>query len=186
MFSLSGADNSIVREVKMKILSSPDIVSGLPVGEDVKFQFPPKITDDTKTANWQDDDKASFEPLVTWMGSGARRITIDITYVVTGGQWTTKTISEITRQFKAYFYRTIQSGKNVPIIKLKMYEHLPQEADFRLHDVGISYGETLIQDEAGSIFPLLTKIKLSASLITQVVNKQKVPNLKSTPPQEWY
>jgi hypothetical protein len=184
-FSLSGADRSIVRNVKMKILSSPDIVSGLPIGEDVKFQFPPRITDDSKIANWKEDEKATFEPLVTWMGSSARKISIEITYIVTGEEFTTKTIAEITRQFKAYFYRSIKSGSNVPIIKLRMYEHNPQETDFRLNDVSISYGETLIQDGAG-IFPLLTKIKLGASLITQVNKKQQIPNLRNTPPKEWY
>lgn len=191
-FTLIQFDQDLANAVSIEFVAQPDPISGFPSGPGggsgrLDLQFPPKITSDSKSANWQEENKGSYEPLLIWLGSNARKVTIELTYIVDGNQFTTAAIANITKVVKAYFYREIQDNKNIPIVKMLMYNHMDpnSSADFRLLDANISHGETIIQDGSGQ-FPLLTKITINAALVTQVRGKQEVPSLKNIPPPEWY
>jgi hypothetical protein len=74
----------------------------------------------------------------------------------------------------------------VPIVEIKMYEHITEgRATFRLLDVNFSFSETLIKD-SDSIFPLMTKVKISAALMTAIDSKQLIPNMPKNPKAGWY
>lgn len=172
----------------------------------LQLQFPPRITSDTKSADWQEESIASYEPLAIFLGSSARKITIDLTYIVgagtdrevtfrKNGSTTTKTASEfcastvglLCNQIKAYFYRSIQ-GLDIPVVRIRFYNHIGAEsgpAVFRLMDVNITHGETIIKDETG-VFPLLTKVTLNAALTTRIGDKVQSKNLTSFPFRDWY
>lgn len=189
-FNLIPFDQNLASNlVNINFVTEPDPISGFPGGGGgrLTLQFPPKITTDSKSANWQEENKGSYEPLLIWLGSNARKITIELTYIVDGNQFTTSVIADITKTVKAYFYREIQDNQNIPIVKLQIYNHMDPNstADFRLLDASISHGETIIQDASGQ-FPLLTKITMTAALVTQVKNKQEIPSLEEVPPTEWY
>lgn len=178
--------------VSIELVAQPNPISGFPGGPGggggkLQLQFPPKITSDGKSANWQEENKGSYEPLLIWLGSNPRKVTIELTYIVDGNQFTTDVIANITKNIKAYFYREIQDNENIPIVRLQIYNHMDPngQADFRLLDVGFSHGDTIIQDGNGQ-FPLLTKVTINAALVTQVRNKQEVPELQNVPPPEWY
>src|SRR5882672_101550 len=137
-FDQNLADNSVIIE----FVAEPDPISGFPSGPGggsgkLTLQFPPKITSDSKSANWQEENKGSYEPLLIWLGSNARKITVELTYIVDGNQFTTDVIANITKVVKAYFYREIKDGQNIPIVKLQIYNHIDPNsvADFRLMDV---------------------------------------------------
>jgi len=187
-FILQSVDNELIKKVSIKIISDPEPVSGLPNGEDVKFQFPPRITDDTKSANWEEKDKFTFEPYPVWMGSTPRKITIELMYIVTGREFTTAKIARTTKQLKAYFYRSVAKGSvDIPIVKIKFYDHVKggRNATFRLTDINITHGDTIISDDEGQ-FPLLTKIRIGAVLTTNAGDVWDIPKLPSAPIQDWY
>ena len=185
-FITTRIDDNVNNAVDIQILHSPDAVSGFPGGgEQIPIQFPPHVVDDTKSANWVEEPVATFEPIAIWNGSLPRKITVELTYIVTGGKFTTKSIAEIAQHFKGYFYRSIQATK-MPIVKMTIYNHMTQpNSTWRLLDVSISHGETIIKDDAG-IFPLMTKIKFGAALATNIDKKMNVPNLPDKPLVGWY
>lgn len=223
-FLLADIDSTIVKNhVSIVFKNSPKPeADGFPLGGDqpLPLQFPPKITDDSKSANWNDIDQFSYEPIPIFKGASPRRITVEIVYIVTGasnGQksiggsdpgvqvggpaggsassWSTRYIAQITKQVKAYFYRSIGTGEDLPIVKMRFYNHIGEgsggpEASFRLSDVQISHGETLINDSEG-VFPLFTKIRMTALLTTQIQSgNEKDPKLQANVPQapkkQWY
>lgn len=188
-FILAPIDQQLAQAVSIDFVDSPTPVSGFPLGAGrLLLQFPPKILSDSKSANWEEKPLASFEPLSMWMGAAARKITMEITYVVSGDSFSTAQIAFYTKKVKAYFYRGLDKGANdIPIVKLKFYDHVGTQspADFRLLDVNITHGETIIKDSKG-VFPLLTKINISAALVTQAEGKQHISKLRDKPPQDWY
>lgn len=193
-FELTSIDTALASAVQIDIVPEPATVSGFPQGPGggsglVKLQFPPRIVSDTKSADWKEDPKFSYEPIVLFQGSAPRKITMELVYIVDGQQFTAQTIANITKKIKAYFYRTIKGGSKIPIVKIRFYAHVGQvvPADFRLLDVNITHGDTIIKDKDG-VFPLLTKITINAALTTQAgpPGKQNVGNLQAKPPVDWY
>lgn len=186
-FELTPFDRSLTQSVQIVFVQAPDPVSGFPLGASpLPLQFPPRITSDTKSADWQETYKGSFEPQAVWKGASARKIVVELTYIVDGAQFTTGKIALITKQCKGYFYRKI--NKAAPIVKMKFYNHVGQSVpgDFRLLDVSITHGDGAIIRDGGGVFPLLTKIVLNAALITTIDKKQPIPGLQDRPPVDWY
>jgi hypothetical protein len=185
-FQLSSIDNQVNEEALIELIRDPNPVSGF-IGDAtrVPIQFPPHVIDDTKSANWTEEPIATFEPLAIWTGSLPRKISVELTYIVTGKSFSTLSIPIICQNFKAYFYRSIQST-TIPIVKMKIYNHMTSPGStWRLLDVGISHGETIINDGSGT-FPLLTKIKFGAALVTNIDGKMKLQNLPKKPLSSWY
>ena len=188
-FELAGIDKALANAVQINFVNDPTPVSGFPGGPGLlKLQFPPRIVSDVKTADWKEDNKFSYEPILTFQGSAARKITIEIVYIVDGQEFTAQTIAILTKKVKGYFYRTIKGGKGIPIVKMKFYAHAGQTipADFRLIDVNITHGETIIKDKDG-VFPLMTKMTITAALTTQASGLQNDhKNIKQFPIGDWY
>jgi hypothetical protein len=187
-FELAAIDSALAQSVQLNFVEAPDPVSGFPGGAGLlPLQFPPRIVSDTKSADWMETFKASFEPILTYKGAAARKISIEIIYIVDGGQFTAATIAIHTKKVKGYFYRNLQGGKAIPIVKIKFYDHVGKTipADFRLIDVNISHGETIIQDKDG-VFPLMTKIAITAALTTQIEQNQEIGTLQNVPIGDWY
>jgi hypothetical protein len=185
-FLLNGIDSDINDAATISIKHQPKAVSGFPSGDEkIPIQFPPRITDDSKSSLWREQPSRSFEPFAIWDGAGPRKISVELTYIVTGGQFTTKSIAEIAQHFKAYFYRSVEDGL-VPVVEMTIYNHMTSPSStWRLFDVNVSHGETIIKDSAG-IFPLMTKIKVNAALITNINGKANIPNLPKAPEVGWY
>ena len=73
----------------------------------------------------------------------------------------------------------------MPLVLVTLYDNVKNDASFRMLNVNISHGDTIIKDNSG-ISPLITKIKLDLALVTNIENKMNVPGLRSKPPVEWY
>jgi hypothetical protein len=203
-FSLIPYDQTLIDAVKIEFQPTPQPISGYPGASntqvqagndfggvafdslDLPLQFPPRITSDSKSAIWQENDKGSFEPLLVFFGSHARKVTIEVVYIA-DGNFTTEDIANATKTVKAYFYAGIQDNDPVPVVKIVFYNHMDKElpADFRLIDVNITHEGAIITDGSGS-FPLVTKMTITAALITQVNSSQEIPDLQKTPPPQWY
>lgn len=191
MFELLPFDRTLTDAVEIVFkIDDNDPVQGLPLGETpLPLQFPPRITSETKSADWNEIYKGSWEPQAIWKGASARKITLELTYIVDGAQFGTQEIATITKQVKGYFYRAIPEDSNsIPRMTLKMYNHVGEElpGDFRLHEVNITHGESIIQDGDG-VFPLLTKIIMTASLTTQIGGIVDINTLQTSPiSPDWY
>lgn len=165
----------------------------------IPFQFPPRITGDSKDNKWTDiHNTHAWEPVKMWEGSNARRITLQAIYVATGStingvSWTPANVALVTRAYKQYFYS--QPGDRVfPAVELKMYEHVPQSAQgnakFRMMNVNIKPGSEIIVVE-GAIFPLRVEVDITLEQTTRIVKddgeaKLEHGNLPDFPPQDWY
>lgn len=126
--------------------------------QNIPFQFPPVIKSDSKRAKWQENDLASYEPFAVWMGSDARKLEIQLEYIVTtrgetfntpevetlgqevigapfdnsGGVdvWSVANITNIMRKLKSYFYITVERGQaTYPLVKAIFYEYSPRSGD---------------------------------------------------------
>jgi hypothetical protein len=190
-FALQGIDRDVIEQVSIEFDPEPAPVAGFPGATTIPLQFPPRITDDTKTANWKEIDVKSYEPQAIWMGASARKITMQFQYIVAGGKFGVFEIQDIARTFKAYFYRNMENVKALPRVVVKFYNQVGiGQASFRLTDVNITHGDTLIK-QGSEVWPLLTTIKVGAYLVTNIGGKgqqpkQKIPQLDTFPRQEWY
>lgn len=166
----------------------------------IDFQFPPKLTSDSKTKSWYEiHNPASWEEIVVNKGAKGREVTLKWTYINDGGVWTGDKISKMVRTIRSYFYITIKDD-TLPIIELGLYEVVPpgggRFATFRGKTISVSYGDSLIQDATGLTYPLKTEISLNMQLITRVAEQRigtrsgksqyRFTNLPDHPPQEWY
>lgn len=134
-------------------------------------------------------------------GAKGREITLKWTYINDGGSWTGDRISKLVRTIRSYFYVTIREDA-LPIIQLQLYNIIPRaagtvpEATFRGKTISTAYGDSLIKDVSGIIYPLKTEISLNMQLITKVAeqtadgssgrSQYRFSNLPDRPPQEWY
>lgn len=186
-FELTPFDRTLAQAVQIVFSDNPETASGLPLGESpLPLQFPPRIVSDSKTADWQETFKGSWEPQAVWKGSTARKVTVEITYIVDGAQFTAGKIALYTKQCKGYFYRTITDS--VPVVRMKFYSHVGTSipGDFRLLDVTVTHGDGAIIQDTDGTFPLLTKIAMTGALITTIDRKQEIPGLQDRPPIDWY
>lgn len=145
--------------------------------QEVKFQFPPIIKSDSKKANWQDFDIASYEPYSLWTGSDARRLEVQLEYIVTSkgkADWNVENIITVMRKLKSYFYITIERGQaTYPLVKAAFYEYSPavgagsdRLGTWRLHEINIQPSGALVED-GNKVCHLKHTISFSMSLITQ-------------------
>lgn len=173
--------------------------------KEIILQFPPKIISDGKSADWELKPSASYEPKAVFKGAQSRKISLMVTYVVTGGKFDAEFVATQVRSFKEHMYRSIVEGEegegaiqNAPIVKLNLYRIAPisgRVPTFRMTDVAIEYSETLVGD-VEFVFPLKTIITANLELFTKVGDikgnvtddevKNDVQNLPDLPAPEWY
>jgi len=126
--------------------------------EKFPFQFPPRVKNDSKSINWQEENLWTYEPLAYWQGAGARSLQLEAKYVVDGGKWTGAEIMQITHAAKSYAYRSAQSGLGEgtnmgPVIRINDLYDIIGDVDggttWRATNISIAYGDTLVADSDG-------------------------------------
>ncbi len=131
----------------------------------VDFQFPPKITSDNKSGEWDEGVSNQFisEPLATYKGARSRTINMKWCYIVDGEKWTTKRISTIVKALRGYYAR-IDKKYYSPIdtqpleVLLRIYRHIDYNwLSFRLDSVDITHSENIIIPEQvdGTKYPFV-------------------------------
>ena len=180
-------------------------VSGFPDGgPKIVFQFPPKITTESKKMNWREMAQGMvWEPYYLWGGGYPREATLTTTYLVGGpsGQeggegWTANRVAHETRRWKSYFYNDGLTAF-IPVFQLDMWQHAPITegiiTTWRASDISLKFSESLITDsnDITSTFPLRTDITLKLSLTTEIEYEdgRKVfdsTTLTAKPKQTWY
>lgn len=119
------------------------------------FQYPPRVTSDSRKANWQDmqDIPATTEPVVLFANSGAREMSLGFSYIYNnepvvggGGRWDVHTIQKQLRLIRSYFnnVKDTKSQRNLAIW-CKFWGIGGQRwMTFRMLNADFKYSETLI------------------------------------------
>lgn len=132
------------------------------------LQFPPKITTDGKQSNWNEEHRFGYEEFAKWMGAYARKINIELNYVV-WGKWNQKKISDEVRKIKQHLYVSgIGVKDKVPFIFISGWKIIPGSGKlpaFRLMGVGIEYSREYV-GSGQDYWPLHTKISMECKLFT--------------------
>jgi hypothetical protein len=196
---LTPADRSIIDNgVDMEIWTNPGPIDDFPnIGPDgtISFQFPPRLTTDGKASIWDEKPQQTYEPLALFMGSEARKISLETQYVVTGkagNNWDIADVAETLRLYKSYFYMTMNSVgvESMPLVRLKIYEYANDPKIFwRAKSVNITPDGSLITDGSSTI-SLIHRVTMNLEMITQVLDNgvalHDISVLPATPKKEWY
>jgi hypothetical protein len=156
-------------------------------GHEIRFQFPPKITQESNSSTWEEKDLWAIEPLYIHKGSSGRKITMKWEYVATDPSWDAQRIGNMLRDLKSYFFEF--KRELYPVAEVSFGTVIPIPTNFRIYDVSIAYSDELINNNG--IHPLHTTVTVSLGLATKVnesttkESKLEVPPLGDAIPQ-WY
>lgn len=133
----------------------------------VDFQFPPKVTSDSRRGTWDEPELRGSEPISNYTTSGAREISMSWTYIVEdraekGSGWTVQKIAQNIRNLRGYFSRVRARGdqRNL-IVEFGMWAHTAMldggysgsdyRATCRIKSVNVKHGPSLIVPTYGNI-----------------------------------
>lgn len=137
----------------------------------VDLQFPPKITSDSKRANWKEQFANGYEEIATWMGAYARNVSIEFDYVV-WGKFDVEKIRKSCRDIKLHLY--VGGGKTMskapakdkfPMITVDGWKVLYEHPQFRVLDINLKYGKEYV-GSGNNWWPQHTKISLKCKLVS--------------------
>lgn len=162
----------------------------LPMGAKIDFQFPPKITSEGNSSEWETKDVWSIEQLKIHKGSGGKKMSMEWEYIATDSKWNADAISLQLKLLKGYFFKFNEN--QYPVCIIKYGKVIPQPIKFRLMDVQITYSEEWIKSggENGGYYPLHTKVAVSLEMATRINSEDEGAKVNQEPLEnanfEWY
>ena len=187
-FQLQPADKAAISKIS---------VSGNPSNftlDSSNIQFPPRITRDSKSANFKESNAASYEPFKIYSSSSSRAISLEFQWV-TGGTFTPAFIMNTINSVKTYFYTGyLASGvTDYPaVIITSFYSYIKNErTSWRMLSLDIAMSEELIQIN-GDWFHLHHKMTMNLESATQLgrigggETLLSAANLEEAPKKSWY
>jgi hypothetical protein len=205
MFSKIKADTDILNAVSLTMMP-PDPIDGFPGGSDpstqvlgkkIPLQFPPRVKTTSKAGNYEEQDSDAYEPVAVWKGSKGTNMTVELTYVVTGGAWNVAGVSSAVHTVMSYFYRDIVAGQQKamsPLLQVRMYEVAPfaqgQISTWRVLDASVSYSDEIILDGSKAYHQKAT-VTMNLMMYTRIFDrnekaKQDIESAVQKPLKEWY
>lgn len=182
-------DEALSRAVTFQLTGA---MNSADLADKIEFQFPPKITTDSRKGEWKDQELPGTEPVAVYFKSGPREMLFTCTYIVDGGIWTTTKVSKMVRTLRGYFARARALGdtRNL-IINFKMWLYTGQQAmTCRIKSIDVKHSETVVApcSNVDLAYPLRTDIALELRLWTKG-GGQQTQNLAGLQPDEkpaWY
>jgi hypothetical protein len=195
----NGRNATMARINQLKSATTPPAGGVNMVQMAVPFQFPPRMPDDSRRANWDEQDAFATEPIATYRGSGAREMTLQFTYIVDGSVWTTARIGAIVKMLRGYFVlvrdRTL-SWRNLVVMFQMWNIGGRQPASCRIKSASVKHSETMVipNNDVSSAYPLRTDITIDLRMWSQGLEYGKdakdpvsvVPNQDPFSPPDWY
>ncbi len=160
----------------------------------IRFQFPPRVTSESNSMQWDDKDKLLANgPVSIQRGGSGRKVEVEWEYIATDNKFTPQAIATELRHLKSYHFEFEFPGQHMPVVMFKYTEVVPDGIKFRMMNVNISYGPEIV-GQGGSFFPLYTKVSVSLEMATQLgsLKPSRPPiqtfakNLPTAPKPEWY
>lgn len=142
----------------------------------IKFQNPPLVISDGRTANWREEQETiSTEPIAIFMGSDSRKFEIEITYIVGWLGWGVRDVTEELRKFRNYFFTGITTTDDNARADMMLAAHGEKEKmSFRVHDLIIKHSKAYVKD-GEDVFPLRSDVSIQAKTWTKVLGKDGSP-----------
>ena len=134
----------------------------------IKFQFPPKILNDSRTGSWFETEVPGNQPIATWKTSGARKWTLEWTYVVGARGWTVNDVRTQITAMRAYWTQRENLATNF-IVKFWIWKlGGPDLMTCRLTNIDITHGKAIYVPDGDikQAHPIITNIKTSMQLWT--------------------
>lgn len=167
-------------------------------GPQIAFQFPPRITGDSRRGDWKEENVPGTEPVAVFEKSGPREIALTWAYIVDGGTWNTSLVAQQVKTMRGYFARTrdpnIQGYRNL-IVFFRMWNHGGNnEMSARIKSVDVKHSETIVSSCVNGVpnikdaYPLRTDITIELRLWTKggQVATVDIEGLKQTEEVNWY
>lgn len=167
------------------------------LGPKIEFQFPPKITTDSRKGEWYEGNLQGTEPIATFQKSGPREISLTWSYIVTGGVWTTEKISQQVKAIRGYFARYRDqnnlAARNL-ILFFQMWAHgdpsIGKQMSCRIKSVDVKHTDTIVapNGDPSVAYPLRTDIVVDLRLWTKGGPEptQDLEGLLPNEEQFWY
>jgi len=170
------ADLDLCRAIVFQLKGGAPGSDGQNRGGKIEFQFPPKITSDSRKGDWVEEEKPGSEPTFEYKKSGAREISMNWTYVVDSfqqGGWTIGRITSNIRTLRGYFAQSRNPGSNHEnlVIKFKMWSiggtgGGQPDMTCLIKSVDVKYGDTIVAPPRGGFFGGITAAAGGGSINT--------------------
>ena len=106
----------LVGEKDQRAAATRDRV-GRCLGKAVNFQFPPQVTSDSKSMNWESKANAVLPPIAYVKSIDARKIALSWTYIVTDkygeGQWDVEGVAAQVKRIRGYVNSGVGKGQKL-------------------------------------------------------------------------
>jgi hypothetical protein len=151
-----------------------------------KFQFPPVCVADSKAGHYLEADVIAADTLKIALGSEARNLSIEATYIIDGdkdGGWNAAKIYEEIRTLKANLYLGEQ-GK-ARLAKIDFYHISEANGTYAYMSFDIKY-EGPIMGSGRDAWPMVTKATMAFKSWVKMVDKQNINEILPIVTKEWY
>jgi hypothetical protein len=167
------ADNLL--QIDVELANSVKFTMGTNVDKSLSilFQFPPKILTDSRTGSWFETEIPGDQPIATWKVSGARKWSLEWTYVVGANGWDVNKVREQIVNIRSYWTARENLASNF-IVTFSIWKlGGVEDMTCRLTNIDVTHGKALYvpTDSGGSpqyreAHPVITNIKASMQLWT--------------------
>ncbi|MCK9558574.1 MAG: hypothetical protein M0R50_11115 [Candidatus Cloacimonetes bacterium] len=135
----------------------------------ISFQFPPKILSDGRSGTWDDSEQPGDQPISNWRTSGARKWTLEWTYVIGVNGWSTADVKKQILTLRGYYTKKGELASTF-IVGFKMWNlGGPNPMSCRFGNIDISHGKALYipSGNVNEAFPVITNVKVGMQLWTR-------------------
>lgn len=157
----------------------------------IDFQFPPKITSDSRSATWDESGIVGREPIANIVTPGPRVLSMNFSYLVEAignertnqisragdpingnNVWTIQRIRTQLNRLRGYFLGNNDSTYSPWVIKLK-YDWITGRGGefdyltFRMSDVNVKYSDTLVGNREYGYFPKSCDVTIDLKMWTK-------------------
>jgi hypothetical protein len=136
----------------------------------VEFQFPPKITTDSRNGTWTETEMPGDQPFQAWKTSGARKITLEWSYIIGANGWDITKVREQILTLRGY-YTASEPLVSTYIVMFKMWKLGGTDPmSCRLGNIDISHGKALYvpivngRPNVNQAHPVITNVKVGMQL----------------------
>jgi hypothetical protein len=185
-FVLADVDLNAIKQINIK--GNP---SGFTLNSD-NIQFPPIITKDSKSGNWETKDSSSSEPIAYLRSSNPRNLGLKFEWVV-GGRWGPEKVHKTVDDVKKYFYLVYLNkfDDNYPAVEItKLYNIITQRTTWRMNSVDVTYSPELVNIN-NIWYPLHVVLTMDLLAVTKIKGQvsgpmSKLNNLVDKVEVGWY
>ena len=155
-------------------------------GTRIRFQFPPRVTSDSKSGEWSSVKNAALPPIAYYKATGPRKISLKWEYVVThggggsdgtDGVWGVSAIARNVRAIRGYFNLGLASADSNSFNPENMIIFFRYGAfgdgsaqyqgftggcyTFYAEAVDVKHSDTLVYPSSDLIYPLKTEVSMT-------------------------